>query len=73
MSVLRGLQLHIVGGLTVQANGTGVLADGAGPLTLASVPANPSTITGNGTDVSHHRASAFVTIARIWTCVSVTS
>jgi hypothetical protein len=52
MSVLRGSQLHIVGGLTVQANGTGVLADGAGPLTLASVPANPSTITGNGTDVN---------------------
>jgi hypothetical protein len=39
MSVLRGLQLHIVGGLTVQANGTGVLSEGAGPLTLASVPA----------------------------------
>ena len=51
MSVLRGSQVHIVGGLTVQANGTGILADGAGPLTLTSVAANPSTITGNGTDM----------------------
>jgi hypothetical protein len=51
MRVRLGAQVHIFGGLTVQGNGTGVLADGAGMLTLASVPANPSTITGNGTDV----------------------
>jgi hypothetical protein len=52
MSVGLGSQVHIFGGLTVQGNGTGVLADGAGTLTLASPPANPSTITGNGMDVS---------------------
>ncbi len=40
----------IVGGLTVQNNGTGVLADAAGALTLVSIPSNPSSITGN-TDV----------------------
>jgi Periplasmic copper-binding protein (NosD) len=51
MSVRGGSQLLIVGGLTVQGNGTGVLADAAGPLTLSSVPSNPSTITGNGTDM----------------------
>jgi Periplasmic copper-binding protein (NosD) len=53
MMVRLGSQVHVFGGgLTVQGNGTGVLADGAGSLTLASVPANPSVITGNGTDVS---------------------
>ena len=52
MSLGWGAQVIIVGGLTVQGNGTGVLADGAGPLILTSVPANPSTITGNGTDMS---------------------
>src|SRR5262245_3498126 len=41
----------IVGGLTVRNNKTGVLADGAGPLTFVSIPPNPSTVTGNGTDV----------------------
>jgi Right handed beta helix region len=41
----------IVGGLTVRNNKTGVLADGAGPLTFVSIPPNPSIITGNGTDV----------------------
>lgn len=51
-----GLQLEggsgarIDGGpLTVRSNGTGVLADGAGTLTLASIPQNPSTITNNST------------------------
>jgi hypothetical protein len=29
----------------------GVLADGAGTLTLGSIADNPSTITGNGTDM----------------------
>jgi Right handed beta helix region len=51
MSLNQGSQVFIVGGLTVRGNGTGVLADATGPLTLTSVPANPSTITGNGTDV----------------------
>lgn len=52
MNLRLGSQVHIFGGLTVQGNGTGVLADGAGMLTLASPAANPSVITGNGTDVS---------------------
>ena len=51
MSLNQGSQVFIVGGLMVQGNETGVLADAAGPLTLMSVPANPSTITGNGTDM----------------------
>ena len=37
----------IIGGLTVRNNGTGVLADGAGGLTLISIPPNPSLITDN--------------------------
>jgi hypothetical protein len=41
----------IVGGLTVRNNKTGVLADGAGPLTFVSIPPNPSSVTGNATDV----------------------
>ena len=40
----------IVGGLNVQNNGTGLLADAAGTLTFVSIPPNPSSITGN-TDV----------------------
>jgi hypothetical protein len=35
----------------VQHNQTGLLGDGAGTLTLVSVPPNPSAITNNGTDV----------------------
>ncbi len=46
----QGSGAIIVGGLNVQNNGTGVLADAAGPLTLVSIPPNPSSITGN-TDV----------------------
>jgi hypothetical protein len=42
----------IIGGLTVQNNPTGLLADGAGTLTLVSVPSNRSSIQNNtGTDV----------------------
>jgi hypothetical protein len=42
----------IVGGLQVTNNNVaGMLADGAGTLTLVSIPPNPSSITGNGTDV----------------------
>jgi hypothetical protein len=51
-----GLQLEggsgarIAGGpLTVRNNVTGVLADGAGTLTLTSDPASPSSITNNST------------------------
>ena len=40
------------GGLNVRNNGTGVrTADGAGVLWFISIPPNPSSITGNGTDV----------------------
>jgi hypothetical protein len=47
-----GSGAQIVGGpLTVRNNGTGLLADGAGALTLVSIPPNPSAITNNGTDV----------------------
>jgi hypothetical protein len=53
-----GLQLEggsgaqIVGGpLTVRNNVTGVLADGAGTLTLVSGPPGPSSVQNNGTDV----------------------
>jgi hypothetical protein len=42
----------IIGGLTVQNNQTGLLADGAGTLTPASQQSNPSSIEHNsGTDV----------------------
>jgi hypothetical protein len=37
----------ITGGLEVRNNGTGVLADGAGVLTLSSAPMLPSSIAGN--------------------------
>jgi hypothetical protein len=41
----------IIGGLSVSNNrSTGLLADGAGSLTLVSIPPNPSAITGNGVD-----------------------
>jgi hypothetical protein len=53
-----GLQLEggsgarIVGGpLTIRNNGRGVLADGAGTLTLVSGPPSPSSVQNNGTDV----------------------
>jgi hypothetical protein len=39
----------LIGGLTVEQNQTGLLADAAGTLTLVSVPSNPSSITGNTT------------------------
>ena len=39
----------LIGGLTVEQNQTGLLADGAGTLLLVSVPTNPSSITGNAT------------------------
>lgn len=42
----------IIGGLSVSNNrSTGLLADGAGSLTLVSIPPNPSAITGNPVDV----------------------
>jgi hypothetical protein len=52
LNVGGGGSALIIGGLTVQNNQTGVLADGAGTLTLVSVPSNPSIIENNsGTDV----------------------
>jgi hypothetical protein len=43
--------LFLIGGLTVRNNTTGVLADGADTVTVVSTPTNPSSITGNRTDV----------------------
>ena len=52
LNVGEGGSALIIGGLTVQNNQTGLLADGAGTLTLVSVPSNPSSIENNsGTDV----------------------
>jgi hypothetical protein len=51
MSIGLGTNILIRGGLSVQGNATGVVADGAGTLTLGSVDDNPSAITGNGTDM----------------------
>jgi hypothetical protein len=52
LDVSEGGSGLIIGGLTVQNNQTGLLADGAGTLTLISVPSNPSSIENNtGTDV----------------------
>jgi len=51
LSFINGAGAVIRGGLSVQNNGTGVLADGAGTLTLVSIPPNPSEIENNGTDV----------------------
>jgi hypothetical protein len=54
LNVGEGGSALIIGGLTVQNNQSGgLLADGAGTLTLVSVPSNPSSIQNNGgTDVS---------------------
>ena len=41
----------MIGGLRAEFNATGILADGAGTLTLASTPRNPSVIRNNITDV----------------------
>jgi hypothetical protein len=53
LEVGEGGSALIIGGLTVQNNQIGgLLADGAGTLTLGSVPSNPSSIQNNGgTDV----------------------
>jgi hypothetical protein len=41
----------MIGGLRAENNGAGILADGAGTLTLVSTPRNPSVIKNNTTDV----------------------
>jgi Right handed beta helix region len=46
---IEGAGAVITGGLSVRSNGTGVLADGAGTVTLISIPPNPSSITNNST------------------------
>ena len=48
---IEGAGAVITGGLSIQNNGTGMSADGAGTLTLASIPTNPSVVENNGTDV----------------------
>jgi Right handed beta helix region len=50
LNVGGGGSALIIGGLTVQNNQTGLLADGAGILTLVSVASNPSSIENN-TDI----------------------
>jgi hypothetical protein len=51
-NVGNGGSALIIGGLTVRNNKIGLLADGAGTLTLISVPSNPSSIQNNSdTDV----------------------
>jgi Right handed beta helix region len=49
LNLINGAGAIITGGLSVRNNGTGVSSDGAGTLTLASIPTNPSTITNNST------------------------
>jgi hypothetical protein len=49
LSFVNNAGAVIRGGLNVQNNGTGVLADGAGTVTLISIPPNPSSITNNST------------------------
>jgi hypothetical protein len=52
VDVGEGGSALIIGGLTVQNNQTGLLADGAGTLTLVSQQSNPSSIENNtDTDV----------------------
>jgi hypothetical protein len=51
LNFINGAGAVIRGGLSVQNNGTGVSADGAGTLTLVSIPSNPSVVENNGTDV----------------------
>jgi Right handed beta helix region len=52
LDVGEGDSALIIGGLTVQNNQTGLLADGAGTLTLVSQESNPSSIqNNNGPDV----------------------
>ena len=49
LNLINGAGANITGGLSVRNNDTGVLADGAGTITLASIPPNPSTLTDNST------------------------
>jgi hypothetical protein len=46
-----GAKALIVGGLQVSGNGSGISADGAGTLSLISVPPNPSIVDGNSADL----------------------
>ena len=74
LEVGEGGSALIIGGLTVQNNQIGgLLADGAGTLTLVSVPSNPSSIENNGgtdVDLSFGTRATFggVTIGSIITC-----
>jgi hypothetical protein len=51
-----------VGGLNVEGNGTGLLADGAGSLTLVSIPPNPSAIQNNSATDTDLRFGTRVTV-----------
>jgi hypothetical protein len=53
INAMHGAGFIFQGGqLTVTNNGVGLVGDGAGTLTIDSVPATPSSISGNGLDVS---------------------
>ena len=52
MKMEDGAGVLIVGGLELTDNDTGLDADGAGTLTVVSIPPVPSTITANGTDMA---------------------
>jgi hypothetical protein len=52
-----------VGGLNVEGNGTGLLADGAGSLTLVSTPPNPSAIQNNSATDTDLRFATRMTVA----------
>lgn len=46
-----GASTLIIGGLNLTQNGAGISANGAGTLTLVSVPPNPSIVDGNQVDI----------------------
>ena len=55
--------LLTIGGLHAENNGTGLLADGAGTITLVSTPRNPSIIRGNNDADLDLRFGARMTVA----------
>jgi len=54
--------LLMIGGLRAQNNGTGILADGAGTVTLVSTPRNPSIVRGNNMSDMDLRFGARMTV-----------
>jgi hypothetical protein len=53
MNIAGGSTALVIGGLSVQGNQTGIVADEAASMTLISIPPNPSTVNSNlGNDIS---------------------